>query len=47
MSATCYDSRPGDTDRWPLRPLTPIAGGDSVFGSFWQPAPRATVTRVR
>jgi len=47
MSATCYDSRPGDTDRWPLRPHTPVAGGDSLFGSLWHPAPRATAAPPR
>jgi len=32
MTATCYDSRPGDTDQWPRRPA-PVATG---FGWPWQ-----------
>jgi peptidoglycan-N-acetylglucosamine deacetylase len=44
MSATCYDSHPGDTDRWPLKRLTPVAGAESLFGSFW---PRPTAARTR
>jgi peptidoglycan/xylan/chitin deacetylase (PgdA/CDA1 family) len=30
MTATCYDSRPGDTDRWPRLPVA------SAFGWPWQ-----------
>ena len=48
MSATCYDSRPGDTDhpRFP-RPLTtsnrfdPFAGSEFPTGSTRQPVRRA------
>jgi peptidoglycan/xylan/chitin deacetylase (PgdA/CDA1 family) len=47
MTATCYDSRPGDTDHWPLRRPTPQAGGASFFGSLWQPAPRAPAWHAR
>jgi len=51
MTATCYDSRPVDTDRWPLRRLAPVAGGAFSFGWPWpdaSAAPRATpVNRMR
>jgi hypothetical protein len=47
MTATCYDSRPGDTDHWPLRRPTPQAGAASFFGSLWQPAPRAPAWHAR
>jgi len=47
ITATCYDSRPGDTDHWPLRRPTPQAGGPSFFGSLWQPAPRAPAPHAR
>jgi peptidoglycan/xylan/chitin deacetylase (PgdA/CDA1 family) len=40
MTATCYDSRPGDTDRWPLRHPMSVAGGSS-FGWPWQGASAA------
>ncbi len=33
MTATCYDSRPGDTDRWPRRLPAPVASG---FSWPWQ-----------
>jgi peptidoglycan/xylan/chitin deacetylase (PgdA/CDA1 family) len=43
MTETCYDSRPGDTDRWPLRRPLPVAGGPSSFAWPWQAtAGRAT-----
>jgi peptidoglycan-N-acetylglucosamine deacetylase len=32
MTATCYDSHPGDTDRWPRRLPAPVASG---FGWPW------------
>jgi len=35
-SATCYDSRPGDADRWPLRRPAPLAVEPSGFGWPWQ-----------
>jgi peptidoglycan/xylan/chitin deacetylase (PgdA/CDA1 family) len=44
MAATCYDSRPGDRDRWPLRLPGPVAGAASELSWPWQagaPAPRA------
>jgi peptidoglycan/xylan/chitin deacetylase (PgdA/CDA1 family) len=47
MTATCYDSHPGDTDHWPLRRPTPQAGAASFFGSLWQPAPRAPTWHAR
>jgi hypothetical protein len=47
MSATCYDSHPGDTDHWPLRQRKPLAGIDSIFGSLWQPAPHAAASHPR
>jgi peptidoglycan/xylan/chitin deacetylase (PgdA/CDA1 family) len=45
VAATCYDSHPGDTDRWPLRQRAPVAGVESVFGSLWHPATAAVRTR--
>jgi hypothetical protein len=33
MTATCYDARPGDTDRWPFR--RPVAAGAFGFGWPW------------
>jgi peptidoglycan-N-acetylglucosamine deacetylase len=47
MTATCYDSRPGDTDQWPLRRPTPQAGLAAFFGALWQPTPRAPVPHAR
>ena len=47
MTATCYDSHPGDTDRWPRRPPAPVVSG---FGwPWWQGTeqPTGTVTRTR
>jgi peptidoglycan-N-acetylglucosamine deacetylase len=42
MAATCYDSQPGDRDRWPLRLPGPLAGGASELSWPWQTfAPRA------
>jgi peptidoglycan-N-acetylglucosamine deacetylase len=42
MTATCYDSRPGDRDQWPLRPGGPVAGGASELSWPWQGgAPRS------
>jgi peptidoglycan-N-acetylglucosamine deacetylase len=35
-SATCYDSRPGDADRWPFRHRTPVAAVPSGFVWPWQ-----------
>ena len=46
MTSTCYDSRPGDTDRWPRR--LPVASG---FGWPWQgvaqTTPAAPASRTR
>ena len=42
MTSTCYDSRPGDRDHWPLR--LPDTGGTSELSWPWQgraPAPPA------
>ncbi len=36
MTATCYDSRPNDTDRWPFRRPLPVADGTSDFGWPWR-----------
>jgi peptidoglycan-N-acetylglucosamine deacetylase len=55
MTATCYDSRPGDTDRWPLRPPVPVSGlfglpGNGAGGapSFpWPSTSRAISSRTR
>jgi peptidoglycan-N-acetylglucosamine deacetylase len=55
MAAACYDSRPGDTDRWPLRPPVPVSGlfglsGNGAGGapSFpWPSIPRAIPSRTR
>jgi len=38
MSATCYDSRPGDADRWPFRHPAPLAAAPSGFAWPWQSA---------
>ena len=35
-SPTCYDSRPGDADRWPFRHPTPVAAAPSGFFWPWQ-----------
>jgi hypothetical protein len=47
VAATCYDSRPGDTDR-PRHPL-PVATGPFGFGWLWQgvASPGATSVRSR
>jgi hypothetical protein len=47
VAATCYDSRPGDTDR-PRHPL-PVATGPFGFGWLWQgvASPAATSPRSR
>src|SRR5262249_9174419 len=47
VSATCYDSRPGDTDR-PRHPL-PVATNPFGFGWLWQgvASPGATSVRSR
>ena len=47
VAATCYDSRPGDTDR-PRHPL-PVATGPFGFGWLWQgvASPGATSARSR
>jgi peptidoglycan/xylan/chitin deacetylase (PgdA/CDA1 family) len=49
MTETCYDSRPGDTDRWPLPHPLPAAGGPSSFGWPWRAAAGrpATASRTR
>lgn len=49
MTETCYDSRPGDTDHWPLRHSLPVAGGPFSLSWPWQAAAsRATaVSRAR
>ena len=46
MTATCYDSRPGDTDHWPLRRLAPVAGGAFGFGWPWPGSATARATPV-
>src|SRR4029079_13401684 len=38
MSATCYDSRPGDADRWPFRHPAPLAAAPSGLAWPWQSA---------
>jgi peptidoglycan/xylan/chitin deacetylase (PgdA/CDA1 family) len=35
-SPTCYDSRPGDADRWPFRHRAPVAAAPSGFVWPWQ-----------
>ena len=40
ISATCYDARPGDTDRWPFRHPAPVAA-PSGFSWPWQGLPQA------
>ncbi len=35
-SPTCYDSRPGDADRWPFRHPTPVAAAPFSFAWPWQ-----------
>jgi hypothetical protein len=47
VAATCYDSRPGDTDR----PRHPLPGATSPFGFGWLwhgvASPAATPARTR
>ena len=35
-SPTCYDSQPGDADRWPFRHRAPVAAAPSGFVWPWQ-----------
>jgi peptidoglycan/xylan/chitin deacetylase (PgdA/CDA1 family) len=41
MSTTCYDSRPGDTDHWPLRRPVPVAATPAGFIWPWQSVAQA------
>jgi peptidoglycan-N-acetylglucosamine deacetylase len=45
LAATCYDSRPGDTDRWPLRPSTTM--GDQVASGFAWPWSAVSLSRTQ
>jgi peptidoglycan/xylan/chitin deacetylase (PgdA/CDA1 family) len=55
LTTTCYDSRPGDTDRWPLRRPVPVSGlfglpangAGGALSSPWPPTPRATASGAR
>jgi len=49
MTETCYDSRPGDTDHWPLRHTLPLADGSFGFSWPWRAAAgrAATASRTR
>jgi hypothetical protein len=41
MAATCYDSRPGDRDHWPLRLPGPVAGASELSWPWRDAAPHA------
>jgi len=47
VAANCYDSHPGDTERWqPLRPRAPSPfAASSLFGSLWSSATQHARTR--